>query len=50
MKNLNAKQLKEYYLLKQKMDYIKQLKESNKIRKEIENDRQGKKDNSTISK
>lgn len=31
MENLSAKQLKEFYLLKQKLDYIKQLKESKKI-------------------
>lgn len=31
MKNLSAKQLKEFYLLKQKLDYIKQLKESKKM-------------------
>ena len=37
MKNLTADKLKQYYLLKQRMDYIKQLKELSKIGKEIKN-------------
>jgi hypothetical protein len=37
MKNLTADKLKQYYLLKQKMDYIKQLKELSQIGKEIKN-------------